>query len=553
MSAIDSMMVENATNTTNPSDKDVEQKYFIDCVDEQGGAFQNSEVVIVTNNLRGTANPASLAETSFQFPMTIDLEYDLKMFSELPLAFKNSVLDLLYSYEFKINGDTIIERTDLSNVINTWKLVALNSPNDEFIRDELMFSKNDCTIFYNEASSISGQGECNNTVGLRKPTLDTRLETLHLDDTSNNKVNKGFVKRAQLMSERADGYMSEDKYGYIRKSYLQIDTARKKFTYNLWVTIPLRYLSPFFQKCPLLRGCKLSCSFNINTVQSMIVPHAHTKYSATHVGIGKMAQPTSNITSRNFNPFQLGSDLAQVVDGTEVDKNDATIRLSSRIGGQFGSKCYIHACLYKLSPEFESEYFSKPPQTVTYDVVKMQHFPKVTKNININIDSNAKYLKYVVIQTLVTRGKNGNGTALDDNDIIGGESTLLSPFTSSNCTKGQFYNTQIKLGGKNYFEHPITYDYEVYTEQYNNIMINGGITSFGSTQLSKDDYMKNGYGYLLYDLSRLKSTTEWSTGQNLEFVATFLGNHADIDLNVFYVSETSVTIDLQTSDIIKNI
>lgn len=548
MSAIDTIMLENGLNDS-IDESNVEQKYYLDIVDNQGGVFQNDTVELSTENLRTTSNLVSWPESSFQFPLKITLLYAMSMNATIPLAVKNSILDFLYSYEIKMNGEAIIDRTNLSNILNNWKLVALNTPNDEFTRDELLYSKNDCTVFYSNAESVSGMGECNNRVGLRKTTLPTRIETLDVDDTANKNINKGYIKRANLMSEIPDVYMDKNKYGQIRKSYLDISGDKKTYTYNMWINIPLRYISDFFQKAPLMRGAFLECNFDMNMVQSLVVPHTHKIETATNVAFEKFKKPTSSITSKNFNPFQLGSDLAQKVTPAITDAT-GTISISSEIGGAFGTKCYLHLCMYKLNPLYESTYFSNnSPAKIYYETVRMQTFYKTTNNVNIQIATNARKLKYVLIQTLVHQGKNANDTALNHATITNGNSTLLSPFTSSNSTKGQYYNAQILVGGTDYYKKAINYDYEFYTEQYNNIQINGGISrQFGSTNLSKEDYMKNGYGFMLFDLSRLKSQTEWSMSQSLEFTATFLGNHAEIDLNVFYVSENDITLDLQTSN-----
>ena len=169
-------------------------------------------------------------------------------------------------------------------------------------------------------------------------------------------------------------------------------------------------------------------------------------------------------------------------------------------------------------------------------------------NINIMITSSQNKLKGVLIQTCLSRLVNGLATPATAGGA--GFSTMESPYTPSLCMKNSslWTNTNLKIGGINYYPQNLDYSYQMYQDNIKDLVINGGLTQeLGSCLISESDF-RNCYGFLYFDLQRLKSNeAEWMLSKSLEFTGKLNTLASAIDINAFYVYENEMTIDVSSS------
>ena len=536
----------------------VERKYFIEIPDSNAEVYNQSQIKWSTNQLTSSPDYNSARESEFLIPYSVDLTSSSNLSNgELALTLKNSVMDVVNSMIVKLNGTTVVDASDYSNIYYNWKLANETSKSSlPFLQNKLLFGGiNNGELKYNAAASDSGIGESMNIVENLVSHDGNNLSIAPV--SAANQVNTAFLTRASMTgfnpaSTNNNLYIDAAKCTETRTShYLSVDAKQK--IYHLMITIPLDQFS-FFKNMPLTRGSMFNIDLRCHTVSEITFPNTFTAaVSDANVASNTFGKPSIVSTQYGFNPLMIASDslCKPAADGTISIKTG--IGSVNGVVSPFGKKCYLRACMYKFESKFEQVYSSIHKKVFHYENIRMQPFYGVNpNNVNLMISTNQSKLTGVLIQTCLSRTIN-NLTSPATTTGSGAVSTLESPYTPSLCMKhsNMWTNVNIKLGGRNYYPENLNYSYQFYQDAIKNLLINGGMTpELGSGLVSESDF-NNSYGFLYFDFNKLKTDqAEWGLGKSLEFTGRLNTKAALIDINAFYVYENELEINPSTSQLI---
>jgi hypothetical protein len=430
-----------------------------------------------------------------------------------------------------------------------YKLLTEMSTNDtETMASTINFAKDDVlSMSYQGSPSAQGLGECNNTINqqLFNPTQGYAKSAYS--------QNKGRLER--MVSTSYDPASTGESLGSLNqsgKNYVQKDSlgaGGKTVNYYVLANIPLKMLSDFFAKLPLVKGAYLRLTLNLNVGCS------------TEMSINGAGQFTSVVTSSQNNavPYQIsplgagfGLDIAGTVPSTKLELSIAIARNTINKSGQTFThpsitSCRFYGAMYDLTPQAESLYLSKSPtkKMLYEDFLSFQALGiGAGGNFNQVLSNSVSRITKIVGIPIISASVNyaGNGATI---------SPLASPFSSSPCTtaKNPILNFNILLSGNNVFQSNLNYTFEQFYQELHKTGINGGSsTGLSSGLLSQTDF-EHGYRFLLADISRTPSEATFNVAKSVQVTGTNAGDKA-IDIHWFIFFEREVTIDIQTGSLI---
>jgi hypothetical protein len=409
------------------------------------------------------------------------------------------------------------------------------------------FSKDDpLSISYQGVSSAQGLGECNNTINqqLFNPTAGF--------GKSAYSQNKGRLER--MVSTSYDPASTGESLGSLNqsgKNYVQKDglgAGGKTVNYYVLANIPLKMLSDFFAKLPLVKGAYFRLTLNLNVGCTTQMTVAGGKFTSV-----------STSSQNGAVPYQIsplgagfGLDIAGTVPSTGLELSIAIARNTiNKSGITFThpsiTSCRFYGAMYDLTPQAESMYLSKSPtkKMLYEDFLSFQtlNIP-AGGNFNQVLSNSVSRITKIVGIPVISSLANFAGNA-------GTISPLSSPFTSSPCTtaKNPILNYNILLSGNNVFQSNLNYTFEQFYQELHKTGINGGSsTGMSSGLLSQTDF-EHGYRFLLADISRTSSEATFNIAKSVQVTGTNAGDKALV-VYLFIFFEREVTIDTATGSLI---
>ena len=331
---------------------------------------------------------------------------------------------------------------------------------------------------------------------------------------------------------------------------------------------------PFFAKLPLIRGCYMKITMNINQCIFKVTKDANgllnfdpstlTLQGGTNpLMVAASVVPTAEVSIANGADLAAGTITTGLQAATIVSKFEAcgscvitvstTLTASVCVGKNYfnphsalnlqplKSQCRLYVPTYTMSPQYEQDYIALGQKTITYTELftyPMYNVPAGQSFTQLITNGLAK-MKRLMVCPFIAAGSHGS-----DN---GGASfsPLVSPFTSEPATCSPYLITQynVSLGGLQIYPQNVTYNYEMYLNEMNGAYgINANkTTGLCSSRISQIDY-NNTYGYLVSDLSR-RLPEDDTTAISVSITGTNAGAKA-LDLMCYVEYERFMTIDL---------
>jgi hypothetical protein len=463
-------------------------------------------------------------------------------------SLKNGFGNLIHSMQIECTNNSVVSTMSYSNMAINYKLLTEMSVNDTVkMSPTINFAKDDpLSISYQGASSSQGLGECNNTIvgSLFNPSAGF--------GKSAYSQNKGRLERMQstsfdpLTTGESVASLNQSGKNYVQKDSLGLNG--KTVNYYVLANIPLKMLSDFFAKLPLVKGAYFRLTLNLNVGCTTQMTVANGKYTSV-----------STSSQNGAVPYQIsplgagfGLDVAGTVPSTGLELSIAIARNSINKTGQTFThpsitSCRLYGAMYDLTPQAESMYLSKTPtKTMLYEdflSIQSRDIPAGGNFNQILTNSIARGRKLVGIPVI-------SGTT-NFAGLAGTISTLASPFTSSPCTtsKSPILNFNVLLSGNNLFQSNLNYTYEQFIQELYKTGINGGSSTGMSSGLISQTDFEHGYRFLLADLSRNSSSAVDNVQRSIQVIGTNSGSQA-IDIYWFIFFEREVTIDIATGSLI---
>jgi hypothetical protein len=176
-------------------------------------------------------------------------------------SLKNGFGNLIHSMQIECTNNSVVSTMSYSNMAINYKLLTEMSTNDTAtMASTINFAKDDpLSISYQGVPSAQGLGECNNTINqqLFNPTQGYAKSAFS--------QNKGRLER--MISTSYDPASTGESVGSLNqsgKNYVQKDglgAGGKTVNYYVLANIPLKMLSDFFAKLPLVKGAYLRLTF----------------------------------------------------------------------------------------------------------------------------------------------------------------------------------------------------------------------------------------------------------------------------------------------------
>jgi hypothetical protein len=331
---------------------------------------------------------------------------------------------------------------------------------------------------------------------------------------------------------------------------------------------------PFFGKLPLVRGCYMKITMNINQCIFKVTkdaggllnfdPSTLTLQGGTNpLMVAASVAPTAEVVIAD------GADLAGATITTGLQAQGIkskfepcgsciipvgnTVTASICVGKNYfnphnalnlqplKSQCRLYVPTYTMSPQYEQDYIALGQKTITYTELftyPMYNIPAGQSFTQLITNGLAK-MKRLIVCPFVAAGAHGSdnaGTSF---------SPLVSPFTCEPSTCSPYLITQynVNLGGLQIYPQNVVYNYEMFLNEMNGAFgINANkTTGLCSSRISQIDY-NNTYGYLVSDLSR-RLPEDDTTAISVSITGTNAGAKA-LDLQVYIEYERSMTIDL---------
>jgi hypothetical protein len=539
------------------------KKNWISILDNNNGNYSSSNLVIDTSQISNSSSWASYREAYISMPLTLCLATNTASNTFNPTAansvdygvgLKNSYFSMIHSLSIDL-GTTICQTTPYQSLWNNFKLLTTLSYQDLLTLGPSIgfYPDNSSSWSYNTAASVYGSiGVSNNVNNLSVPVVTGAANSL---ETSNI----GMYQRQRAWNFNVAGLTAPAQAAFstlITQSSL--NTIYKsniiRILPGIWqcqivATIFLRHLHSFFDKLPLVKGCFMKITLNLN--------NSVVAFNATTGRVLSQTQASCSFPLGGVNPIMIASAVAssgmaglQVGVATDYIASicvGATILepTARALGTQgFLTNVSLNLPVYVFNPQYEQAYLANVVRKVDYtDIYQYQV---------LNIPSN-------------TSG--GSFNNLITNGIAGIKSVLVIPYHSANASVNNsisplqsafdpagggptspltfLNNFNVVISGQNALYSNSRYTYQAFLEQLNGCNgVNGSqVDGLSSGLISQYDF-ESSYNYYFVDVSRCLPI-ERGVSKSVNIIGQNMSAFA-VDLYVFVEYMVSLQINLLT-------
>lgn len=438
--------------------------------------------------------------------------------SQFMAGIKNGFHNAINSCQVEINGVTVQQATQLSNLVWGYRLMTSLSYNDVLKFGSVIGfwpdSSNSWT--YTAAGSVTGIGYANNTDGGAVDVSSTTAGTAGIG------LNEGFLKRQMWLSyattDTATPAVAVASHAHaatntqlaqVFKSYCTASagdvsagpvlTLAGEVMYNFMAIIRLKDICPLFEQLGLCKGLLVRLTMTLNQPTFSISkaagpPVAWTVSTAVSFPYGGQSNPVmiaSAAASNGSNGVSTGTTFA--VDyrvGTTPFSSTTVASGSTANTGAFGQtniRLWVQSCI--LAPEQEAELLAQPVRSLKYnDIYEMDFAVANGATANQLLFNSVPRCRRLIMIPQASDTDQG----------------ITSPFDSAGgCTTLPMCgitNFQVYLSGMPLFLTPTNYDYRVFLEQSVKTGVNYGLVDGISSGLIGLDQWQNNYRYYIMDL-----------------------------------------------------
>lgn len=491
-------------------------------------------------------------------------------FSKYQVSLKNNFINFVDSIQVFVNGEQVVDQTSFSNMpINVMDMLTMSADDLAVKGSSLNICPDTATSirFSAGVTTVNGDGYTNNQF-----LTAANVTTLTGQDYST--FNDGLRKRALITSTNtgssvvgaaANGWppglsTTNNKFTQILTPYVSnaTNTTAVQTAWNYVVYLPLRRLSDYFCKVPLIKGSQIRLVINFNAGVTTVT-------TSTTSGSAAMVMTGYTATAGQTNPVMINSSTITSTAANQLITTTAgTLTLTTQIqttavalaattiaqkGFAALPNCRIYIPSYKVNPIIEERILSNRTQ-------RFRYYDWYQQPIS-NIADGASYS-----QVLTTALSNVQALIIlpfQNGSVVGATKLFLtfpgsqwqSPFDSAPSTTlpgGMlaFQNFNVQVSGQNVFNLNANYNYDIWANEVQKLALNGGLSKEISSGLI-DLNTWNFSPYIVADLSRRQESAD-KTYQSVVVSGT---NNAGvpIDLYCFIAYQKECEIDVLTGAI----
>ena len=542
-------------------------KSVVNCIDQNNGSYTNGIVTIdTTNQLGGNNGFAAIKEGYIIVPYVVSVKNTGSTTTDglcnaLSASLKCNVGNILDRADIIINGKSVAAGQPYTNMWNNIRLQydTATSFTSKNAGTNLCYPDDPFATFSTSASAY-GDGFSNNQIN---PTVNYNTSAT----ASPYPFNSGAFKRTMeavsvggansfTWPTQTSTYSTQN-YANNGKSYFVPGTTKTQNsilgTWYFFAKIMLVDIHPVFETLDLTKNPQIRLTLYFNQGYNTLTATASTGItvyslnSATSVQGGNTcpvmwnANPNSAImtTSTNSTTLRLAYGVVNnqdVTSGTNIPFN--TTRL--------------YMPFYTLVPEIERKLIEAPVKKKVYNDCYIQQFINAASTngapFTLSVQSTLPNIQYVAVvpflsQKIVSGSNFANVTGVDQ---------FKSPFDSAPWTSAYgagLYNLQVQIGSQNIYNNLLSYDWQNFIDELENIFAVDGSNErcIGNGLI---DQIKWAYGnkLWLFDCSRISSDVR----QNVNIMANLQCDCA-LDFYVIIVYRRSFDLNRITCEVTNQI
>lgn len=505
---------------------DVEEKPLVFILDQNPTSYSTNEIIFETGTLSSNGCYNDYRDAFISIPLVItasglDFTAASNKDTDFLLALKNAHLNLIQSLTIDVNNTNAIQNCSYVNMLLNYKLHSEMSNDDVDLNGPTIgYAKDGNGWRYESTASGCGRGLCNNL-------NNNVMKQMPSGQQYGELCNEGMWKRQQnfmRVTPTADNGRSlilSSNTVLKNQGINYVDAgASGGVNYKVWYIDAIIRLKDllFFNKMPALtKGAFIrikmtvnQCSFQVSKSAGGLLDYVANSMSIGPNGINPLMYSASNVA------YQSNFGVAAATDTTSnasfVDGGSSCVPISTTLSCAVNvcrnttlnllhpkQTCRLYIPAYVLHPSYEASYIEKPIRRFKYTDVTQFTVSNCTSGsaFNAQITQGLKHVQRLIICPIMNASVHGSeGTAF---------SPLYSPFNTDGCGTCSPYvlsNFQVQIGGKNVFNNPINYNYELYLSELQNYGVNSNLTTgMTSGRISIHDW-NNNFGFIVVDLSR---------------------------------------------------
>jgi hypothetical protein len=540
------------------------KKDWVSILDNNNGNYASNQAVIDTSQLSNSNKWINYREGYLVMPLTLCLATTTASNTFNPTAanavdygvgLKNSYFSMIHSLSVDLAGSTIAQQTPFQSLWNNFKLLTTLSYQDLLTLGPSIgfYPDNSSSWSYNSSASVYGSiGVSNNVNNYSAPVVTGAANSLETSNTGMYQRQKAWNFNVAGLTAPAQSpfssLISQTSLNTIYKSNI-IKIGAGIWQCQIVATIMLRHLHSFFDKLPLVKGCFMKLTLNLN--------NSVCAFNATTGRILSQTQASSSFPLGGVNPILISSALAssgmaalQVGVATDFVASicvgavalDATAKTAGSTSGFLVNMSLVAPC-YTFNPQYEQAYLANVVRKVDYtDIYQYQV---------LNVPSNSSGGSF---NNLITNGIAGIKSVLviPYHSPVAAVNNSISPLQSAFDTAGSttspltfLNNFNVVVSGQNALYNSQRYTYEEFLNQLIGCNgVNGSqIDGLSSGLISQYDF-ESCYNFYYVNVERCLPV-ERGVSKSVNIIGQNMSAFA-VDLYVFIEYMVSLQINLLT-------
>ena len=446
-------------------------------------------------------------EAVLQSPITVTLSTagTAVACNEWAIGMKNGTVNLIDSFELKLNGVQLVTPQAWSNVacvykmLSSWSKDTLNKvgPSVAFWPD----STGSCRWIVSGTANVNGDNISNN---VNYPLTPPILATVDGPTVAPEVWNEGFYKRQQFLNS----YHQAGYGGFIgtgtgvpgippaqllqpAKSYFVASSgANLMGTWNLQCQIRLCDLHDVFKKLPFSEYGQVDMTFYYNQFNPTFTAATTPTFVLAATG-----QQFGNTC-----PFMVASSATSNGGAlVAASTNAGLITMAMSIGNKIQAGTQLFVPVYDLDPEYRANLVATRPFSICRYEKMLQNFTSVAANtsFNFNVTPGQANVKSIVVVPAYANSGNNQTIAINQ---------AASPFDSypgTTCPLASIVQFNVLINNRPVFPSNVNYEFDMFLNQVQRInALNSGDVDCLNSGLINEFMWTNAMRYYVADLQR---------------------------------------------------
>jgi hypothetical protein len=522
-------------------------------ISDTNGNSYNGSITFDTTVLSNSGRYLDYSDATIEVPITLSMQSTTDVTANVNaymLGLKSGYHQLIDSIQVDYQNKNVVQQQSFTNFYVSYKIHSEWSSDDLQKYGDLTGVWPDSAASFVRAAAANARGD-----GISNNSPYTLATKTYTAAVSLDQANEGLRERIENTADPATGYgnlptmTTVDQRNAAGKSYFTNNAgaaAARVYIFYVIATIRLKDVCDFFDKIPLLKGAQIRMTINYNA----------SRCTVTSVTAGPtMALTTTTQLAGRTVPFMIcdstatapmGPVIATAGNGVYTFEYNVQRTVNPvAAANPLISSCRLFVPAYTMSPDIEAKYLSSNPiKTIMYDDIYQFTVADVQNNASFNAILTNGILNPQKLVIIPFVNGNSNGATVFDE--------FRSPFDSAPATTGPLIsltNFQVQVSGKNMFDHPVNYDFEMFANEVAKSGINGASTTGLSSGLITKKMFDNGYRYYVCDLARRLQSAD-SIPLSVQISGTN-NTTARVDLYCFVTYQRSLQIETASGIIVQ--